>query len=110
MRAWILVLGLLLALPALAERPVARVSVSAAGVVSLDGRTATLPEVKSALRALAQKGGEVWYYRPNPEGEPPPGAMEVVQAIIDARLPVRLATKPDFSEFATFPASPPPSR
>ena len=80
-------------------RPVAKVAVTEAGEVTLDGHPVTLPELREALRSLADWKGEVWYYRPNPAGEPPPNALAVIQAIADARLPVRFATKPDFSAF-----------
>ncbi|MEB2345398.1 MAG: hypothetical protein OZ948_11715 [Deltaproteobacteria bacterium] len=80
-------------------RPVAKVALSEAGAIRLDGRPVSLPELREAFRTLAAAKGEVWYYRPNPGADPPPGAMAVVQAIAEARLPVRFATKPDFSAF-----------
>ena len=111
MRALLLVTALLwVAAPGLATgqgRPVAKVALTEAGAIQLDGRPVTLPELHEALRTLAAAKGEVWYYRPNPGGEPPPGAMAVIQAIADARLPVRFATRPDFSAFDA-PAGPAP--
>lgn len=80
-------------------RPVAKVALSESGAISLDGRPVTLLELREAFRALAAAKGEVWYYRSNPAADPPPGAMAVIQAIAEARLPVRFATKPDFSAF-----------
>jgi len=37
--------------------------------------------------------GAVWYHRESPGQEPPPEALAVLQAIIDARLPVKLVEK-----------------
>jgi hypothetical protein len=103
-RAAGLALALLLAAapapPALAQgRPVAKVSVAQDGAIALDGRAVTLGELRDALRELAAWKGEVWYWRANPTEDPPPAALDVMQAILDARLPVRFATKPDFSAF-----------
>lgn len=80
-------------------RPFAKVSVTRAGVVSYDGRTVSLAELRSDLARLAKGKGEVWYYREDPAGEPAPEALAVIEAIMRARLPVRFATKPDFSAF-----------
>lgn len=80
-------------------RPVAKVSVAQDGAIALDGRTVTLVELRDALRALARSKGEVWYWREDPTAEAPPAALAVMDAILDARLPVRFATQPDFSAF-----------
>ena len=42
--------------------------------------------------------GEVWYYREVPEADPHPNAMKVLEAIVDQNLPIRLSTKPDYSD------------
>jgi hypothetical protein len=77
---------------------VAKVAVSRAGVITLNGREATINEVRDALAKLAASKGVVWYYREAAdEEEPHPNAMLVISAIVEARLPVSLSTKPDFS-------------
>jgi hypothetical protein len=77
---------------------VAKVAVSRAGVITLNGREATIDEVRDALAKLAASKGVVWYYREAAdEEEPHPNAMLVISAVVDARLPVSLSTKPDFS-------------
>src|SRR5205823_3143630 len=52
-----------------------------------------------------QRGAEakavVWYYRQDANGEPHPTAMEVMKLITANRLPVRLSSKPDFSDSVT---------
>jgi len=50
------------------------------------------------LRELSKEKGEVWYYREAPETEPHPNAMKVLSAIVDQNLPVRLSSKPDYSD------------
>lgn len=80
-------------------RPFAKVAVAESGAVTLDGRPVSLPELRAELETLAKWKGEVWYYRANPAAEPPPAALAVIEAVMQARLPVRFATKPDFSAF-----------
>jgi hypothetical protein len=78
--------------------PVAKVKVLADGTILLDDRRVTVDELKKAFAELQDRNGAVWYYREEAEGEPPPEAMAVIQAAVEARLPVRLSTKPDFSD------------
>ena len=47
---------------------------------------------------MSEQHGVVWYYREAPEQEPPPIATEVIQAVIDLRLPFRLSSRPDYSD------------
>jgi len=86
--------------------PVAKISITRDGAVSLDGHPISPADLKDPLARLAERKGEVWYYRENAGADPPPEAMAVIQAIIDAHLPVRLSTKPDFSEFTRIPPKP----
>jgi hypothetical protein len=53
------------------------------GQVTLDGRSASIAEIRQAFAAHARSNGVVWYYR---------------EAILDARLLTSLSTKPDFSD------------
>ena len=69
---------------------VAHVKVDSVGDIFLNGKPATLDDLRSEFGRLKTAGGAVQYYRPNPSGEPPPRAMEVLQAIIDAKVPVQL--------------------
>ena len=77
---------------------VARVGVSADGRISLNGKDASLQDVQEAFADLAKDGGVVWYYREAADAEPHPNAMLVVQAVVEARLPISMSTKPDFSD------------
>ena len=69
---------------------IAKVKVNQAGTIYLNGKVVTIESLKQEFARLKQGNGAVWYYRENPRGEPPPQAMAVIQAIIDANLPVRL--------------------
>lgn len=76
-----------------------KVSVLGDGSVLLDGAPVVLAELETALDA-AGEGAAVWYYRENAAGEAPANVLEVMKLITGKRLPVRLSTKPDFSDTA----------
>ena len=80
------------------SRKVLKIAITASGQISADGRPTTLEALIPMLRELAKNKGEVWYYRQAPEADPHPNAMKVLKAIVDQNLPVRLATKPDYSD------------
>ncbi len=91
----------LLALASLAmaqQAPVDRVSVLASGKVLLNGSESTLPALSTEFERLKSSGGAVWYYRENPQSEPPAEAVEVIKLVIRNRLPVSMSSKPDFSD------------
>jgi len=69
---------------------IAKVKVNQTGTIYLNGKVVTIEALKQEFARLKQGNGAVWYYRENPQGEPPPQAMAVIQAIIDANLPVRV--------------------
>jgi len=81
-----------------ATRPVVQVRVYKDGRLTLDDKVATISDVRHAFDRLRSAHGSVAYYREAGQEEPPPVAMEVMRAIVDAQLPVQLSTKPDFSD------------
>ncbi len=85
-------------LPPLNESHVAKVKVLANGIVLLDDKPISVDELRVAFVRVKENDGVVWYYREDTGGDPPPQATLVIQAIVDAKLPVRLSTKPDFSD------------
>lgn len=90
---------------------IAKIKVNRDGVILLNDQTVTIDELRNSLVRLSQSpGAAVWYYRENPSGEPHPNAMLVLQAIVDARLPVKLSTKPDFSDSVVPDGAPNPLR
>ena len=80
-----------------------KVSVLADGSLLLNGNATTLPGLSGALQS-AQPGDVVWYYRENAAADGPPIALEVMKLIAGRRLPIRLSTKPDFSDTVEPPA------
>jgi hypothetical protein len=72
---------------------VAKVKVTRAGTIYLDGKTVSLAELKQEFVRLKRVQGVVWYYRENPQGEPPPQAMAVIEAIVETKLPVKLVER-----------------
>lgn len=79
--------------PVPASAEIARVKVGQGGTIYLNGRPVSLEELKREFDRLKQASGTVWYYRENPQGKPPPQALAVIQAIVEAKLPVKLFEK-----------------
>lgn len=79
--------------------PVAQVRVSQAGRIELNGTEVTLEQLRAALMRLRDEDGRVWYYRERLAEPPPAVALEVIRIVVDAGLPVRLSSKPDFSDY-----------
>jgi hypothetical protein len=75
-----------------------KVAVMHDGRIFADGQHTTLSSLRDTLMELSKNNGSVWYYREEGQAEPPPEATQVIQAIIDNRLPVKLSSKPDFSD------------
>lgn len=84
--------------PAKPDAPVLKIAVFMDGRLTVDGKAATVQELRESLRSLSEKHGEVWYYREAGQQDPPPVAMEVLRAVVDARLPIRLSSRPDYSD------------
>ena len=72
---------------------IAKVKVDRAGRIYLNGRIVSLENLKREFSRLQKVNGAVWYHRENPHQDPPREALAVLQAIIDARLPVKLLEK-----------------
>jgi hypothetical protein len=80
------------------DAPVLKVAVFADGRLDVDGKASTIPALRESLRNLSDKHGVVWYYREAGQQDPPSIAMEVMKAVVDARLPIRLSSRPDYSD------------
>ena len=89
----------------MAEPKVLKVSVLASGALLLDGQPVTLAALESAIDQGAKNGAVIWYYREKAEEDPPPLAMDVLKAVTRNKLPIRMSSKPDFSDTIT-PALP----
>jgi hypothetical protein len=75
-----------------------KVSVLASGEILLDGQPVTLGDLDLALQQGAKAKAAVWYHREDPGGAPPPVVADVMKLITSNRLPIRLSSKPDFSD------------
>jgi hypothetical protein len=67
--------------------------------VLLSGKEGNRPDVKRALEKARSEKTVVWYYRESGKGEPPQQAMEVIQLVIENKLPIGMSSKPDFSDY-----------
>lgn len=80
------------------EGPVAKVRVYADGVVTLDGHSISMDDLRAELGRHKTRKGVVWLYKQNTKrGEPHAKALEVQQIIVEARCPISLSDKEDFS-------------
>jgi hypothetical protein len=68
------------------------------GVIQLDGKVVDLGAVEAALTATAKREGVVFYGRDDARAEPHPNAAKITEMIVTRGLPVRLSSKPDFSD------------
>jgi hypothetical protein len=82
-----------------AEPIVAKVSALSSGSLLLNGKQVDLKSIETELGKLKAAKGEVWYYRENPQSEPHPNAMAVIQLVVKHQLPISMSTKPDFSDY-----------
>ena len=80
------------------DAPVLKVAVFADGRLTVDGTAATIQSLQVSLHTLSEKHGVVWYYREAGQQEPPPIAMDVMKAVVEAHLPIRLSSRPDYSD------------
>jgi hypothetical protein len=94
-----LLLGLAIAGPLPAAEPsVARVSAFADGSLLLNGKPSDLKGIAVEFARLQKLDGEVWYHRENPQAEPHPNAVAVIELVMKHRLRISLSSKPDFSD------------
>ena len=88
------------------DAPVLKVAVFADGRLTVDGTATTIQSLEASLRTLSEKHGVVWYYREAGQQEPPPISIEVMKAVVEARLPIRLSSRPDYSDSIGFDGRP----
>lgn len=68
------------------------------GVIELDGKVVDMGAVEAALAAVAEKKGVVFYGRDAARESPHPTGAKIIEMIVARGLPVRLSSKPDFSD------------
>ena len=69
---------------------IAKVKVDRSGTIFLDGTEVTVDELREAFARLKEEGGAVWYHREDPQREPTPEVIAVIEAVVDDQLPIRL--------------------
>jgi hypothetical protein len=78
--------------------PILKIAVFADGHFTVDGAQASIPSLQASLHELREQRGAVWYYRESGQQDPPPVAMEILNELMAARLPIRLSSKADYSD------------
>lgn len=68
----------------------AQVKLDRAGRLFLNGKPATVDELKQELARLQQVGGGVRFYHDNPGGATDPQSVEVLRLIANAKVPLRM--------------------
>jgi len=68
------------------------------GRITVGGSPATIDSLHASLKRLAEQKGVVWYYRERGQSAPPPQSAEVIQAVIQNRLPIKMSSRPDYSD------------
>jgi hypothetical protein len=77
---------------------IAKISIFQTGEIRLDNKIISFEELTKELNLLKDHKGVVWYYRENPNAEPPSQALKVIELIINMKIPVKLSSEPDFSD------------
>jgi hypothetical protein len=80
------------------DASVLKIALMADGAIVVDGVLSNLDSLRDSIRSIAQRKGMVWYYREAAHTEAPPQSAEIVKLIIKNRVPVRLSTRPDYSD------------
>jgi hypothetical protein len=70
------------------------------GAVSFNGKPITLDQLRGELADIKSKNGVIWYYREAAAHEVgPPIADQVIQLVVENRLPISFSTEPDYTNF-----------
>jgi hypothetical protein len=80
-----------------------QVFVTATGVITLNAREVSVGALREALEAMNPPPSVVCYSREDPAGEPHPTATEVVDVIIQLRLPAAFYTDSTFTSVVKLP-------
>jgi hypothetical protein len=83
---------------AASNTPILKIAVFSDGRLTVDGEPSSIQKLQESLRKLSEKHGVVWYYRESAQQEPPPIATEILKEVIAAHVPIRLSSKPDYSD------------
>ena len=78
--------------------PVLKIAVFSDGRLTVDGVPSSIQSLRESLRKTSEQHGVVWYYREAGQEDPPRIATDVIDEVIAARVPIRLSSKPDYSD------------
>jgi len=76
---------------------VMKIIVRSDGSVLVDGEATDLESIPAKLAVLRERKGVIWYYRANPDREPPPNSTDLFKMIMDARCSISFFMNEDFS-------------
>jgi hypothetical protein len=78
--------------------PILKVALMTDGTITTDGVACDLESLRALIHSTAQQKGMIWYYREASQTKAPPQSIEIMKAIIENRVPVRLSLQPDYSD------------
>ena len=78
--------------------PILKIAVKVDGLVTVNGSPTTIDSLRASLIHLAEQNGVVWYYREAGQSEAPPESDEIIKVVFENRLPIRLSSRPDYSD------------
>jgi hypothetical protein len=109
MRAFLtaFLLGLFLVCHGANAVEILKVQALRSGQITVDGKPSTLLDLKSRLAKIKSQNGVVYYYRDDPKRDPTPEQWAAFVAVADARVPVKMVTKADFSDTSGPKGAPP---
>jgi hypothetical protein len=78
--------------------PILKIALMLDGRITVDGSPATIESLRVSLRLLAEQKGVVWYYREEAQRPAQPLSNEIIKAVIENRLSIRLSSRADYSD------------
>jgi hypothetical protein len=75
-----------------------KIAVMADGRITVDGSPTTINSLRVSLKRLADQKGAVWYYRETGQGAASPESAEIMKEVIENHLPIKLSSRPDYSD------------
>src|ERR1700730_15989338 len=75
-----------------------KIAVMADGRITMDGSPTTINSLRVSLQRLADQKGAFLYRREAGQGAAPPESAEIMEAVVENHLPIRLSSRPDYSD------------
>jgi hypothetical protein len=74
-----------------------RLVLSEDGDLSLDDESVTMDALPAKIGEVKARGGSIWYHRAGPRDQRPPEAMQVLNILVEAQVPVQLYEDAEFT-------------